>query len=175
MSNTCFLIAKQVLTGNTTTFTFGSGGTLPQTYTDLLLLVSSRSTRTADAFGDCMVRFNGDAGNNYNILYFAADGSSPGTGNGTSTGIYFHLQNAAPSTSNVFSSSALYISNYREATNKTVSIQNVTENNGTRALMRCIGAVWNNTSAITSLTVVDANGESMVAGSSFHLYGITKA
>ena len=175
MATTMKLIAKTTLTSNATTLTLGSGGTIPQTFTDLLLVASARSTRAGDAFGDLMLRFNGDTGSNYTARYIQGNGSAASSGVVTTTGIFFHLQNASLATSNVFSSSSIYIPNYTGSTAKSVSIDNVAENNNTSAVIRALACLWTGTAAITSITLYDGNSANIVSDSSFYLYGITKA
>jgi hypothetical protein len=78
-------------------------------------------------------------------------------------------------TSNTFSSTQVYIPNYAGSTNKSVSIDHVTENNATNAYFSGIVAgLWSNTAAITSVKILDQDGGSLVAGSTASIYGILK-
>jgi hypothetical protein len=142
---------------------------IPQTpYTDLLLMLSIR----------------GDATNVANSLDLALNGSTASftsrllEGNGssaTSVALANFAGNStnANSTSNIFSNIQVYIPNYTGNTNKTFSIDAVTENNATTAYQDLIAGVWASTAAITSIRFTQSTGNSVV-GSVISLYGITK-
>jgi hypothetical protein len=167
MATTCKLIAKNVLGSASATITFSS---IPQTgYTDLLLVCSTRTTRSSAA-DYVSVRPNG-ATTNLSIRTLQGQGS--GGSSGTDTG-WWSINNGATSTSNCFSSHEFYIPNYAGSTNKSVSITGVMEQNDATAYIQAIAGLWSSTSAITSLDVVGYYN-SFVSGSSFFLYGISKA
>lgn len=174
METTCKLIAKNVLGSDTATVTFSS---IPGTgYTDLMLLCSSRTDRGNN--GDAIVlQFNADTGNNYSTRTLYGTGSSAVSATYTSqSGIYL-VQAATGNndTASTFGNSEAYIPNYAGSTNKSVSHTGVTENNATAAYMSADAGLWSSTAAITSLLVKPFNGTNFKSGSSFYLYGITKA
>jgi hypothetical protein len=159
------------------TVTVGSGGAasidftgIPQTYTDLLLMVSTRSSTTEDSFG---LQFNGDTGNNYSYRNVQGDGTNAQSFNGTVARIYRGRQPESGYTANTFGNSQFYIPNYAGSNNKSVSLDTVNENNATTARASLSAALWSNTSPITSIKILPDSGN-FVQYSSATLYGIRK-
>lgn len=170
MPSTNTIIAKQKLSSSAGSVTFSS---IPGTYTDLKLLVSARSDWSTSHNDIIRIRFNGGGDTNNATRYIWGDGSSISTGAYTySSGGYCP---AATATNNTFGSSEIYIGGYAGTAHaKPISISAAGENFASAASVIEAGARWNSTSAITSITLVLSVG-SFVAGSSFYLYGITKA
>lgn len=176
MATTCKLIAKTTLGSDAANVEFTS---IPGTYTDLLLLASARSTLTTAGLvvDDWAIRFNGSTTSSSD-RFLAGNGSSAYSGsNGVSGGaaIYFGNVVGANSTADVFSNSEVYIPNYAGSTNKSVSITQVSERNGTESYINAIAGLWSNTAAITSIRIYSTRSANIKSGSSFFLYGITKA
>lgn len=158
------LIEHQALTSSVASVTLGNGGTIPQTYKTLKLVVSARCT--ADAV-DNSLTFNG-ATTNFSDRWLYGDGAVAGST--TSTKIDF-LQVRSTYTANVFSNSEITIPNYAGSTNKPVSVDTVTENNATTSYLLLDAGLWANTAAITSITITPFTG-SYAANSTFTLYGL---
>jgi hypothetical protein len=162
------LIEAQTLTSTATSITFSN---IPQNFTDLKLVISSRSNRAAvqDTF---LVVFNDSAsGYSYRRLYgdgtnAAADSDS---GNSALTTGYTQGGNG---TANVFGSLELYIPNYTSSANKSVFSEGTSENNATGSSISTVASLWSNTAAITSIKLTPATGATLQIGSTFHLYGI---
>ena len=151
----------------------GSGGAasivfdlIPDTYTDLYLVCSLRSSRAGNIDDIIGCDINGSSAN-FTTRYLYGSGSS--VTSGTSQFVFFST--AASSTSNTFSNGELYIPNYAGSTNKSISVNNVSENNATGAYMNITAQLWAQTAAITSLTLVTNHG--FVQYSSATLFGIT--
>jgi len=157
------------------TITVGSGGSasidftsIPQTYTDLLVLYSARSARAAVG-DDVYIRFNGLSTNlSSRTLY--------GTGSATASYsdasvAYIGYAVGDTSTASVFSNGNIYIPNYVGSTNKSVSGDVVSENNATGATQQFAAGLWSSTAAITQLTIYCLNGN-FKQYSSASLYGI---
>jgi hypothetical protein len=156
------------------TTTVGSGGAasivfsgIPQTYTDLELVLSTR-TGYASLFDDTQIQFNG-ASTNLTSRWVQGNGAAASSSNATSI---FLFENAANSTASVFSNTKIYIPNYTSSNNKSVSIDNVTETNATTMYMRLIAGLWSNSAAITSITYNSAYSSTFAQYSSASLYGI---
>lgn len=165
------------------TIEVGSGGTaavmfsnIPQTYDDLLLLISAKGT-TGTTSGYAMLDFN--------------ETTSPTVqrhllGNGSSAASYNYTNQAFvqigrhTETSNTFGIASVYIPNYTSTTsNKVASIDGVTENNAAGANQFLNAHIWSNTAPITSIRFVNADGDltrtgTFLANSSFTLYGIKR-
>jgi len=115
--------------------TVGVGGTanieftnIPQTYTDLQILLSGRDTGNGDWFS---INFNNSSSNftarqfftngSAAYSYVKSDANEQGVNNNTST------------TANTFSNTSIYITNYTSSGNKSYSIDSITENNASTA------------------------------------------
>jgi hypothetical protein len=165
---TYFPIATQTLGSITTTVSFTS---IPSTYTDLVLVYSSRSQGGFD-FQNSSIRFNGDSGSNYSYTQMSGNGSS-------ASSLRQNNVNAIPTGADIgttqsgkWSVNIVNIQNYANATtNKTVLARVNAQPSFTMARV----GLWRSTSAITSFDVLrdDSNGFSV--GSTFTLYGIEYA
>ena len=147
---------------------------IPQTFTDLYVLLSQRSTGDT-AYSQIVIRINGDTGANYSRRVLTGDGEiaeSFGSSGDTSSRIAFTTPTTA--TANTFGNASIYIPNYTSAVAKSVSSDSVTENNATRAIQSIHAALYSGTSAITSFSLFDVNGTNFATGTSASLYGITK-
>jgi hypothetical protein len=157
------LIATQTLTSAQPDITFSA---IPQNFTDLYVLFSGRSTTASGSYTANFLRFNGIA-TNLSMRRLFGSGSSVGSDNEANIII---TTPRAGATANTFGSSAIYIPNYTGSTNKSVSIDQVTENNASEVLTDITAGLWSNTAAITSLTI--AADSTFAAGSTASLYGI---
>jgi len=171
MANTYTLISSYITTGTVATVTIGS---IPNTYTDLKIVISARGDR-AYYYDQCWVNFNGDytASNYYNRTLLNQEGTI-GSGNDQYYGIFRWAINAASSTSNTYSNCELYIPNYAGSTQKSVSSDGVVETNGTQNYESLIAHLYNQTGAIGSVRF-DAEVGNFVAGSTFYIYGISNS
>ena len=157
------------------TKTVGSGGSanieftsIPQTYTDLLVLASARSTRNSDTVDDLVIRFNGST-TSYTSKRLYGTGSSVVSDSPTDIRGFAVADNSTGST---FSNNQFYIPNYTNgSTYKSVSIGGVNENNATTAYSVLDAGLWSNNSAITSITLLANNGN-LMQYSTAYLYGI---
>jgi hypothetical protein len=166
---TMTLIASNTVgSSGVSSVTFSS---IPQTYTNLLVKMSSRNTSTSgSAWGNTTVQFNGSStGYNMRFLY----GSGSGTGSGVDT-IINTATNDSSSTASTFANTEFYIPNYTSSNYKSVSIDTVTENNATAALADLVAALWSNTAAITSISIASNTGN-FAQYSTFYLYGISNS
>jgi hypothetical protein len=153
------------------TYTVGSGGissinfiNIPQTYTDLKLVWSIRSS--ADNL-DMTIAYNG-SGSNLSGRWLYGNGSTV-VNESQSYGVYY--MNQSTTTSNTFSNGELYMPNYTSSNNKSMSIDHATENNGTTARAGLQALLWSNSAALTSLSITP-NAGNFVQYSTAHLYGI---
>lgn len=145
---------------------------IPQTYTDLVLLFTFRSNSTDDPNEDQSIRFNGSSSNySYRVLF--GNGSSAGSFSGTSK-IWLGARGSNSTTSNTFTNNLVYIPNYTASTNKSVSADSVSENNGTNANQSIVAGLWSDSAAITSISIFAGSGQNLLAGCSASLYGVLK-
>lgn len=166
------LIESQTLSSSQASVTLGSGGTLPQTYKTLRLVISPRLTNTMYGY-EIRVRPNGDTANGSARVLRGYNGSSVSSyTDAYATASDSQLGNGA--TANTFGSVELTIPNYAStAANKVMSSESVSENNAADGRLDMIASLWASTAAITSITLDSpANPNSFVSGSTFTLYGL---
>lgn len=152
------------------TITVGAGGaasidftSIPGTYTDLILYMSARSTDLRAL----NIKFN-NTSTTYTVRHLDGDGTSVTSNNNYLAG------DATPSTAtaSVFGNNVYYIPNYAGSTQKSYSVDSVTENNGTTAYQHLTAGLWNGTSAITQITFNILSSGNFAQYSSASLYGI---
>jgi hypothetical protein len=165
------------------TVTVGAGGSatinftnIPQTYTDLKLVISARTN--VDNWNDnSIVRFNSDSGNSYSNRRVNASGSTVESSSNTlQDGFYYLNFNGSTATSNTFCNNEMYIPNYTSGNQKSFSIERVVENNvSAENLVSLIAGIWTGTAAITSISIAPYYGTLFSQHSTATLYGIKNA
>jgi hypothetical protein len=163
------------------TIQLGSGGaatidfnSIPQDYDDLILMVSSRSNRSAETRDELQTTFNGiTTGYSMRLLQGSGSGVASATGNGTAALTRMDMPTIG-TTANTFSNMTIYISNYSSSTTtKSVSADTVAENNATTAWQQISAGLWNNTSPITRISC-RPEVSTFTEGSSISLYGVRR-
>jgi len=174
MANTYTLINSGTAgSGGVASFDFTS---IPQTYTDLMILVSVRSSRTTGGSDSLRLEINGSSAN-FSYILLDGDGSSAASAPGSS-GLIAQLPQAGGSTgwtANTFASTSVYLPNYTGSNNKSFSVDTTTENNATTSYLDLIAQLWSQTAAITSLSLKSANAVNLVEYSTAYLYGISNS
>jgi hypothetical protein len=157
------------------TVVVGSGGaasidftSIPQTFTDLMILTSIRSDRASQDTSSAGVSFNNTTSNR-TMRDIEADGSNASSGNVTQ--FYVRIP-ASTSTASVFGNAVIYIPNYTSANHKSVSLDSVQENNATRSFLNLMAGLWADTSAINRITLTENNGANFAQHTTATLYGI---
>jgi len=164
---TMTLIQTKTLASQAASIEFTS---IPQDGTDLLVLTALRNSTPSTGWADALVRPNGATTNLTSIALYGTGSTAGSLPN--STDIYHQAVNGG-STSNTFSNSTIYITNYTASNAKSITVDTVTEQNTTLALAAITRGLWNNTAAITSLTIVPT-ANNFEGGSTISLYKITK-
>ena len=174
------IIDYEKLTGNASSVTLGSGGTIPQTYDHLYVVCHIRSN---SGYRDYFkLAFNGDSpsGSNYSWSDIQATGSQTTT-DSTGQG-YMNLQYASAGSateSSVFSHMHIWVANYSDTTNFKQAIIDWSRPNwdtGTGGQQWGIGIYAGQRNTTGAITQVDCGiGNNFVSGSSFTLYGVTGA
>jgi hypothetical protein len=168
MATTMNLIAKQTVgAGGAASVTFSS---IPQTFTDLKVVVSGRASTTTTGID---ITFNGST-TGYSNKRLYGTGSGVASDSAATTYISNIMINDSSYTANTFGNGEVYIPNYTSSNNKSVSVDGVSENNATTALMMLTAGLWSNSAAITSVTL-NPNAGSFVEFSEFALYGISSS
>ena len=169
MANTYTRINYSYLTAGTTTIDFTS---IPQTYTDLLLLCSTRAEGNAL---DNAVRFNNDSTSIYSWTQMQSGASSGSAGVArTSSTSTMRAGGMEPSTytSYVFNNTSIYIPAYTSSNYKSVIADGVDENNSTTNYSWFHAGLWRSTAAINRVQFFVEAGGNLAAGSQITLYGI---
>lgn len=168
MPSTMRLISKTTLASDQASVTFSG---IPQTFTDLYVVASARSSRPSFNSDAIYISLNGSTANFSARWIQSAGGSISG---GTETR-YAGNATAATAGANEFGSTEIYVPNYAGAANKTISTMGIGPVGTGTPLMATTAVLWSNTAPITSLSLSPAIGPNFTSGSSFFLYGITSA
>jgi hypothetical protein len=161
---TMTLIQTQTLASAAASIEFTS---IPQDGTDLLVLCSLRGS-TSGSINVNLSLNTLTTGFTSRVL----DGSGTAVVSVTGTRSV-GVTNDSGTTANTFNNISVYIPNYSGSTNKTYSVDFVSENNASAATQEIIAGLWSNTAAITALGLSAASGN-LVIGSTISLYKITK-
>lgn len=145
---------------------------IPSTYTDLCVKYSTRSSSVLK-YGTVQIRFNG-ATTQYSWRSLEGTGSTVYSESVTPAYLIGGQGSGNGATSNTFGNGEIYVPNYAGSTNKSVSANGVSENNGTEAYATLVANLWSNTSAITSITLYPDSG-TWLQYSTATLYGISKS
>jgi len=164
----------EVGAAGTTEITFSG---IPQNYDDLVILFSARSSRASATNDYIAVKFNNST-SNYSARLLVGNGSSAISGTDSSLEAPRIIGEIPTSiaTASTFGNMKVYISKYASSTPKAFSTDAVTENNSTLAYQEIIAGLWNDTSAINSITFQGLAGgtNSFLQYSSASLYGIKR-
>lgn len=157
-------IASQTLNNLSSSIMFNN---IPNVWTDLRLVIVGGVASGATENIVCL-RFNSDTGSNYSDTHLWGNGSSPQNGRSTNTA-FTRLWRVAVGGQSVITADIMSYSN----TNifKTVLSSNA---NPAESVWRVVG-LWRNTSAITSVNVIENSGNNFSIGTTFSLYGIKAA
>ena len=166
MAKTYEPISTTTLGTATATVTLSS---IPQTYTDLVLVVSNLSAASAsNAF---KMQVNSDTGNNYSTTFLEGDGSTTESGRASSQSSFrFHDQ--------VIGTNAygITIANFMNYSNTTLYKTVMSRSNATGTAVEAAANLWRNTNAISSIAIFFAtSGNNIQSGTVFTLYGIKAA
>ena len=162
MANTYTLIASSTVgSGGAATIDFTS---IPQTYTDLKIVLSIRSNFTEL---DTYLLFNSSS-TSFTGKRLYGSGTAAAS---DSTSRSYGLINMSSYTASTFANNEIYIPNYTSSNYKSYSVDSVTENNATSAYAIFVAGLWSNTAAITSITFALSTAN-FVQYSTAHLYGI---
>jgi hypothetical protein len=146
---------------------------IPQTYRHLQIRYIGRDN-SATTDKNVELQFNSDTGSNYSQhgMYSNNTSTPGGFGNLNQTNILAGRVTGASSTANIFGCCVVDILDYTN-TNKYKTTRTLTSNdqNGSGYVFFESGN-WRSTSAITSIKLKPADGNSWVTNSTFALYGI---
>jgi hypothetical protein len=170
MANTYTLISSNTLSTSAASVTFSS---IPATYTDLVLSVSSRNDDIGTLNGVIKVQYNGLSTSIYSFTELVGSGSAASSNRASSTTSVTDIYTAGGlNTASTFGSIEIYIPNYAGTAQKPMSAFGVSETNAAAVKMSAIAGLTNLTTAITSIVIGNNSAVNFVQYSSFYLYGI---
>jgi hypothetical protein len=156
----------------------GSGGAanidfnvIPATFTDLVLKISGRSSRSGIAYDDLNIAFNNSTASFSGI---AIQGAGSGTPGSFGVNNFLGQLDTTVNTASTFTSVDVYIPKYVGSANKSYSVDSVQEQNGTTAYSNLVAGLWSVGSTINRITLTAASGN-LVQYSSAYLYGVKNA
>lgn len=165
MASTYEPIATTTLGSAAGTITFSS---IPGTYTDLRVIVSSKCSDGFNTFG---MYFNGSTGSAYSVIKLYGNGSSATTAASTGAADI----EVGYSGTGQFTVTTIDVFNYAGSTYKNILAQSAGDQNGSGQVGSRVG-LWRSTAAITSLILTQtAYGGNFTIGTTANLYGILKA
>jgi hypothetical protein len=172
MANTFEPIATVSVPSPTGSITFSS---IPQTYTDLCLMISARSV-VAGTFSDELMSFN-NVNQDYTNIYTYGNGSSAFQGSNAYSGQggFIGGMPGNGATANTYSNKMVYIPEYTSSNYKAYSVDSAAETNATLAYIHMLAGLWSQTSAITSIVLKTDNLANYNTGTIATLYGIKKS
>ena len=163
--------------------TVGSGGaaaieftSIPATYTDLLVKLSGRSSRSGAYGEEFLLTFN-NITSGYSEQWLRGTGSTVAGSSFSGSSIQQLGQPGAAATANTFGNWEFYITNYAGSNNKSIILDGVTESNSAtagHALAYLHAGLWSNSAAITSIKL-SAGSYLAEEYSTAYLYGISNA
>jgi hypothetical protein len=146
---------------------------IPQTYTDLTLVLSARAGG-AGTIREFLFTINNNSSSIYTGKKLMGSGLSTASySQSGATSLSIGDSQGGASTANTFNNVSLYIPNYALTQNKTISLDSVMETNATTSYIWLNSGLIATTSAVTSLSFSWV-GENFVQYSSASLYGILK-
>lgn len=167
--NTYTPIMSTTLGSDTATVTLSS---IPSTYTDLRLIVSSRCTGAQNSSGmDALAYYNADQGSNYSMTQLYGNGSAA-AGNRSSAISYAYFGITSNSSTNDNPTFIVDIMNYA---NTGVYKTAIARPDSPSQSVSLRGVLWRSTAAISSISLYPELSLSFKAGSTFTLYGIAAA
>ena len=164
-----FIAATTVGSGGAASIGFSS---IPQTYTDLTLLFSVRTTVANQLLN---IRFNNSATAVYSVIFLGGNGTSviQNTFPNDSTIYNGIVGTRSDNTANTFGNGQIFIPNYAGSVNKVLSMDSTGENQAASSQIRIATGIWANTAAITQIAILPESGNIAEFSTAF-LYGTLK-
>lgn len=165
MPSTYTPIATTTLSSTSSSITFSS---VPQTYTDLVVIVNSKFTVTDPRY--ISLQFNGDANTNYSMTYMGASPSGTLTGRSTDD-TSARIGNGSAGFVNGVTTASIF--NYANGT----TYKSTTGRSSSISYAIYYQSLWSSIDPITSVTVTcdTTSSNAFASGSIFSLYGIKAA
>jgi hypothetical protein len=159
-------LATVTLGASASSVTFSS---IPATYRDLILVHSMKHSFAGSiTVRDSGLRFNGDSGSNYSYVRMGGNGSTASSE--TDTANNFSLLYGMASAN--FQMGIVQVMDYSATDKHKTVLYRTGLANDTNFGSYAAAARWANTAAITTLTIAPGGSFTILAGSTFNLFGI---
>jgi hypothetical protein len=160
-------IASVTLEATALSVTFSS---IPQNYTDLVIIVNAKNTNNSESTKSCFLRFNGDSSSLYSYTWVDGNGSSVASyrDSGANRAYYGEIINSYNVNASNFSQFNININNY----SNTTTYKTTLSRSSNPFYPGIICSLYRSTSAITSVQLLIQSTDQFVVGSTFNLYGI---
>ena len=170
MANTYQLITSTTLTGTATTVTFSS---IPQTYTDLVVHMSTRDSGTG-AVSNINLDVNSNNSNKSHINNYWFGGSFAGYGPVTDSAVGFATDSNATNNQYTWAIQEVYFYNYTNSSyQKQYDSTSVSTSRATAYIGHILTTNIKTENTNISSLILSLNGAPyFVSGSSFYLFGI---
>jgi hypothetical protein len=163
------------------TQTVGAGGAgaitfnnIPQTFTDLKLVVSARTSVTGYYNDLFPIQFNTDSSSSYSrtLIYGLGSAGFGSFNNANTSTVGAGVVPTSAGTTSTFSNLEIYLPNYTSSNYKQIIVDSAAEDNSTNNAYLYLGAgLYRGTSAITKMSI----SLSFSQYSTFSLYGVLRA
>jgi hypothetical protein len=162
-------IASTTLGSAAATVTFSS---ISASFTDLVLVVMGRSSRTSASSDQFLVNVNSDTGSNYSQTFLFGNGSTAGSSR-ASNGTYIYAGDIDATGGSSYAGFSTIILNFQNYSNTTTNKTVLSRTSSPNTFVEAVVGLWRSTAAINSITLdlVTASAE-FVSNSTFTLYGI---
>ncbi len=161
------------------TVTVGAGGTsvinftnIPQTYTDLVIKASVRSSDATTNDGANLYINGNTSAALYSFRRLTGNGTAAASDSSSASFRFLNVDGNS-ATANTFGNLEMTIPNYTLSNQKSVSVDMVSENNATSSFQGLAAALWSRTDPITSIEI-NSGGNTFLQYSTFTLYGVYK-
>jgi hypothetical protein len=161
-------ISTRTLTTAASSVTFSS---IPQTYTDLILVTYFATTTVNE---DAYVQFNSDTGSNYSRTHLRGNGSTAGSSRASNQTYCLLDLDSSGATLNAGLQITAQFMNYSNVTTFKSLISRSGTLGGSYTGTTLLTGLWRSTSAISTI-LVGCTTNTFVVGSVFTLYGIKAA
>jgi hypothetical protein len=170
MANTFQLIASSTVgSGGASSIDFSS---IPSTYDDLCVKISSRDTYSGPAL-EVFLRLNNNSNNIYTYRRLQGSGSAASSQTGGDTKMFVGGHPGATAASDTFCNIEVYIPNYLSSSSKILSVDATFSNNISTSYGYFNAGYTSDTSAVNRVTLLCQTN--FAQNSTAYLYGIKKS